>query len=84
MLFRFFGYDYFREQSIEKKKSEEALRAYRDHLKELVAARTGELTSANQRLQHEIGERVLAEAQIAKRNAELAAQNAIPAGPEPF
>ncbi len=53
-----FGYVYFREQSIEKQQAEEALKAYRDHLEELVEARTAE---------------------IAQRNAELAAQNAIAA-----
>jgi PAS domain S-box-containing protein len=52
------GYVYFREQSIEKKRADQALEAYRDHLEELVEARTGELTSANQQLQREIAERI--------------------------
>ncbi|MGD9146594.1 MAG: GAF domain-containing protein [Anaerolineae bacterium] len=74
-----FGYVYFREQSIEKKQAEDALRAYRDHLEELVTERTTELTSANQQLQSEIKERKQAQAETARRNAELAAQNAIAA-----
>jgi signal transduction histidine kinase len=74
-----FGYVYFREQSIEKKQAEDALRAYRDHLEELVTERTAELTSTNEQLQSEIKEREQAEAETARRNAELAAQNAIAA-----
>ncbi|NIV37667.1 MAG: GAF domain-containing protein [Anaerolineae bacterium] len=74
-----FGYVYFREQSIDKKRADEALKSYRDHLEELVASRTAELTSANEQLQWEIGERLQAEAEISQRNAELAAQNAIAA-----
>jgi PAS domain S-box-containing protein len=52
------GYVYFREQSIEKKRADQALEAYRGHLEELVEARTGELTSANQQLQREITEHI--------------------------
>lgn len=72
-----FGLVYFREQSIEKQQAEEALRQYRDHLEELVEDRTAELTTTNEQLQREVGERMQAEAQIAQRNAQLAAQNAI-------
>jgi signal transduction histidine kinase len=53
-----FGYVYFHEQRNEQLRAEAALHSYRDHLEELVKARTAEL---------------------AKRNAELAAQNAIAA-----
>ncbi|HSR35476.1 MAG TPA: GAF domain-containing protein, partial [Anaerolineae bacterium] len=74
-----FGFVYFREQSIEKKQAEDELRAYRDHLEELVADRTTELTDANEQLQREIKERRQAQAETARRNAELAAQNAIAA-----
>jgi signal transduction histidine kinase len=74
-----FGYVYFREQSIEKRQAEDALRAYRDRLEELVTERTTELTSANEQLQSEIKERKQAQAETAMRNAELAAQNAIAA-----
>ena len=62
-----------------KKKADVALKAYRDHLEELVEERTIKLTSANELLQQEIGERMKAEKEIARRNAELAAQNAIAA-----
>ena len=73
------GYVYIREQSIEKQQAEEALKAYREHLEDLVEERTTELTNANEQLQVEIGEREQAEAKIAQRNTELAAQNAIAA-----
>ena len=73
------GYVYIREQSIEKQQAEEAPEAYRDHLQDLVEDRTTELTSTNEQLQVEIGEREQAEAKIAQRNTELAAQNAIAA-----
>jgi len=72
-----FGYVYFREQAIEKKQADAALKTYREHLEELVAARTGELTRTNKQLQQEIEVRMKAESEIAQRNAELAAQNAI-------
>lgn len=73
------GYVYIREQSIEKQQAEEALEAYRDHLEDLVEDRTTELTNANEQLQWQIGEREQAEAKIARRNTELAAQIAIAA-----
>ncbi|NIV36242.1 MAG: GAF domain-containing protein, partial [Anaerolineae bacterium] len=73
------GYVYIREQSIEKQQAEEALQAYRDHLEDLVEDRTTELTNANEQLQVEVSEREQAEAKIAQRNTELAAQNAIAA-----
>jgi len=73
------GYVYIREQSIEKQRAEDSLEAYRNHLEELVEDRTTELTLANEQLQVEIGEREQAEAKIAQRNTELAAQNAIAA-----
>jgi signal transduction histidine kinase len=74
-----FGFVYFREQSIDKQRAEAKLRSYRDHLKDLVAARTAELRKANEKLQQENRERVQAEREIARRNAELAAQNAVAA-----
>jgi signal transduction histidine kinase len=74
-----FGYVYIREQAIEKEEAEQALAAYRDHLEDLVAARTGALTLTNRQLQAEIAERQQAEENIVRRNAELAAQNAIAA-----
>lgn len=65
------GYVYFREQSIEKQKTEDELRAYRDRLEDLVGERTAELTDANEHLQVEIAERVQAEralAQLSRQN----------------
>jgi signal transduction histidine kinase len=73
------GYVYLREQSIEKQQAQNDLRAYKDHLEELVEERTGALTQTNEQLQQEIAERTRAEQEIAQRNVELAAQNAIAA-----
>jgi signal transduction histidine kinase len=73
------GYVYIREQSIEKRYAEHELKAYRDHLEELVDQRTTELTDTNQQLEREVAERKETEAEIARRNSELAAQNAIAA-----
>ncbi|MEJ2208373.1 MAG: GAF domain-containing protein, partial [Anaerolineae bacterium] len=74
-----FGYVYIREQAIEKEEAQNTLAAYRDHLEDLVIARTSELTEINEQLQDEIVERQQAEESIVRRNAELAAQNAIAA-----
>ncbi len=66
------GYVYFREQTLEKEAADAQVRAYRDHLEELVAARTMELSETNIHLQQEIGERQLAQtalAQLSHRNA---------------
>lgn len=49
-----FGYIYFREQSWEKKKAEEALADYRSHLEELVESRTKELVQANKKLERAV------------------------------
>ena len=73
------GYVYIREQSIEKRRAEEEIKAYRDHLEELVDQRTTELTDTNRQLEREVAERKQAETEIARRNSELAAQNAIAA-----
>jgi PAS domain S-box-containing protein len=48
----------------ERKQAEEELRQYRNHLEELVAARTAELTRMNERLQQQVAERQLAEAAL--------------------
>ncbi len=72
-----FGFVYFQEQAREKRQAEEALGAYRHQLEELVRVRTAALTEANDQLHLEVQERAMAEAKIAQRNAELAAQNAI-------
>lgn len=73
------GYVYLREQSIEKKRTAKELEAYRQHLEDLVEERTAELTAVNAQLKHEVHERKLAEAGIAQRNANLAAQNTVAA-----
>ncbi len=73
------GYVYLKEQSIEKRRTEEELDAYRDQLENLVEDRTAELTSVNAQLQQEVQERQRAEAEIIQRNAGLAALNAIAA-----
>lgn len=73
------GYVYIREQSIEKHQAEDELKAYRDHLEDLVDQRTTELTDTNRQLEREVAERKQAETEIARRNSELAAQNAIAA-----
>lgn len=74
-----FGYVYYHEQQNERLRAEVALRSYRDHLEELVKARTTEIIRANRQLKDEIGERKQAEMELAQRNAELAAQNALAA-----
>jgi PAS domain S-box-containing protein len=55
------GYIYLHEQSLEKKKAEDSLMAYRDHLEELVSARTSELTAVNTQLKQEVSDRIQAE-----------------------
>lgn len=56
-----FGYVYLKEQSLEKKKAEEALLEYRDHLEELVDERTAELTVVNTQLKKQVFDRAQAE-----------------------
>jgi two-component system nitrate/nitrite sensor histidine kinase NarX len=74
-----FGYVYYHELQLGQQRAETALRSYRDHLEELVQARTEEIARTNCQLQAEIGERMETEAELARRNAELAVQNAIAA-----
>ncbi len=45
------------ENAIRRRRDEEELKQYREHLEELVVERTAELTKANEQLQAEIGER---------------------------
>ena len=63
-----FGYVYLREQAIEKKRAEDELIAYRDHLEELVDVRTRELTSVNAHLEQEVIERTAAEQAVKRVN----------------
>ncbi len=46
-----FGFVYFREQALEKKRAEEALQAYQDHLEDLVDERTADLAQAQAQLE---------------------------------
>lgn len=55
----------------QRKRAEEELRKYREHLEALVQERTAELKKANDDLLQEIGERKLAEEQVHKLNLEL-------------
>jgi PAS domain S-box-containing protein len=55
----------------ERKRAEEELERYRDHLEERVAARTAELQKANEQLQREIAERKRVEDQIKRLNEDL-------------
>ncbi|NIM06687.1 MAG: histidine kinase, partial [Armatimonadetes bacterium] len=48
----------------ERKRAEQELTEYRDHLQELVEERTAELRRANERLQKEIAEREQAEEEL--------------------
>jgi PAS domain S-box-containing protein len=56
----------------ERKQAEEALQSYRTHLEEMVAARTSELSYANQALQVEITERTSAQNELHQVNEQLA------------
>jgi len=60
-----FAFVYYREQTNEKRQADAALSTYRNHLEELVAARTAELTRANERLAVETQERIQAHAHAA-------------------
>jgi PAS domain S-box-containing protein len=58
-----------------RKLVEEELSKYRDHLEELVHARTAELAQSNLRLEKEIEDRRQAEAELKKREQELKSQS---------
>lgn len=61
--------------SIERKRGEEDLKRYRDHLESLVAGATHELREANTRLQSEVEERKAAEIKLTEVVASLEALN---------
>lgn len=73
------GHVYIREQAIEKRRVQKDLDEYRLHLEDLVTERTAEIAAVNARLKDEVTERKRAEAELARRNAGLAAQNTIAA-----
>ena len=56
-----FGFVYFREQSLAKKKAERSLALYRGNLEKLVEQRTAELSTTNEQLMLEVSERRRAE-----------------------
>lgn len=58
-----------------RKGAEEELKKYREHLEELVDARTAELAKANRRLEQEVDERKRAEMTLRKREKDLEAQS---------
>ncbi len=60
-----FAFVYYREQTHEKRQADAALNTYRDHLEELVAERTAELTRANEQLAVETQERIQTRAHAA-------------------
>lgn len=59
----------------DRKRAEQALQNYHDHLEELVAERTAELAKANQKLAREVDERKRAERALRKHEKELRAQS---------
>ncbi|OQY18797.1 MAG: hypothetical protein B6I35_12515 [Anaerolineaceae bacterium 4572_32.2] len=59
----------------ERERAEQELREHRDHLEELVAQRTAELTSANEHLQLEIAERKQVEETLRQHTLELETRN---------
>lgn len=58
-----------------RKKAEQELQKYHDHLEELVGERTAELGKTNFQLEQEIEERIWAESALLKREKELEAQS---------
>ena len=58
-----------------RKRAEEELERYRDHLKELVTERTAELARANLKLEQEIEDRKRADKALRRREKELQAQS---------
>ncbi len=61
--------------SLERKRTEEALRKYRKHLEELVEKRTAKLKKANDKLRSEITKRKRAEKKLMRLNKELERSN---------
>ncbi len=54
----------YEQEIVERKRAEEELRRYRDHLEELVKERTAEIIGVNAQLTHEVDERKRAEKRI--------------------
>lgn len=74
------GITIYAREITERKKAEAELKQYRDHLEELVAARTAELTAANTRLQGEIDAH--REAQHALRKSESQYRQLVETSPD--
>jgi PAS domain S-box-containing protein len=64
----------------QRKQTEEQLQQYKEHLEELVAERTAELTKANEQLQQEIAERKRTQEALLKSQMRLELLNSIATG----
>jgi len=64
------------EEHIERRRAEEELKKYHEHLEELVKERTSELITTNEKLKQEITERRRAEEELKRTSDELARSNA--------
>jgi PAS domain S-box-containing protein len=60
--------------ALQRKRAEEELKKYREHLEEMVEGRTAEIKAANERLQREIAERMNAERSLLESEAKLQKQ----------
>ena len=63
--------------AIERKRAQETLKRYHDHLEDLVAERTSELALANENLQREVAERKTAEEKLRELVKEMADNNEV-------
>jgi signal transduction histidine kinase len=64
------------EEHLERRKAEEEVKRYQEHLEEMVKERTAQLRITNDRLEREIAERKEAEEELKKISAELTRSNA--------
>ena len=64
------------EEHLERRKAEEEVKKYQEHLEEMVRERTAQLNITNKRLEQEIAERKEAEEELRKTSADLTRSNA--------
>jgi signal transduction histidine kinase len=64
------------EEHLERRKAEEEVKRYQEHLEEMVKERTAQLRITNERLEQEIAERKETEEELKKISAELTRSNA--------